>query len=475
LSDELYLPTLIAGEPRLPDGDVMRLEYDGVDVIVPAPTLADAERILATPRNVLTDLSIDDITAFFDKVSTAWADPNNQWRRRASEWVPRVTGYAPGFVETDLGFLAAALTRAKQYDFLETDLGDPSLLDEWNRTQAVWQRCVPRGLMVHVMVGNVPMASLFSIYRSLATKNVTAAKVPSRDVVTGLCFAQCVHEVGPDHPVTAALSTLHWESGSAVEEMLIDAADAVSVWGRAPTIDAIRRKVRYGTEVIDFGPKRSFGLVLDGVEDWERVGLRAALDAAAYDQEACFSLQEIYVPKDSVDDCVAGLRSGLETFESRVPRRNLGLDGDAHVQRARLEAQAEGWTVVADERTQWTIVVTDGVVALDDHPLGRMVYVHPYTSLDEVLGTMTRDVQTVGVEPWDRVWDVADQVVLAGADRVVPLGRMARFRPGFIHDGFHPMRRMVRWVVLERGLEQKYRFKAETQEQDEDRVLYARS
>jgi long-chain-fatty-acyl-CoA reductase len=473
-SSELRLPTVVAGEVCMPDRDVLRLSYDDVDVIVPAPSLEDGERVIASRRQDLSRMSIDDITAFFAKVGEAWSDPANHWRKIASTWVPRVTGYSPQFVEGDLTFLGNALKRAKQYDFLETDLGDPSLLDEWNRTQAVWQRCVPQGLITHIMVGNVPMASLFTLYRSLATKNVTVAKVPSRDVVSALCFALCIQDTDVDHPVAKALSALYWEAGSAFEDTLLAASDAVSVWGRAPAIEAVKQRVRSGVDVIEFGPKRSFGLILSDDGDWERTGLRAACDVMAYDQEACFSLQEIYVPSAHLDAALPALQHGLESFEQRSPRRGLGADGDAHIQRARLEAEAEGWNVLAADGTQWTIIATDGPVAIPEHPLGRVLYVHPYCGLDEVLALTSRDVQTVSVEPWDRVLTVADDLVLAGVDRVVPLGRMARFRPGFVHDGFHPMRRMVRWVTIERGLEQKYRFKTDTQDEDEARVLYGR-
>ena len=49
---------------------------------------------------------------------------------------------------------------------------------------------------------------------------------------------------------------------------------------------------------------------------------------------------------------------------------------------------------------------------------------------------------------------------MAGADRIVPIGRHSKLRPGFIHDGFHPLRRMVRWVAVERPMSYKYQFTA---------------
>lgn len=472
MTSRLALPTLVAGERRDIGDDVLRIEYEGgVEVALPAPQPSDAERIIETPRSDLARLSIDDITIFFEAVGRAWSDPTNEWRRRALEWVPRVTGYAPPFVEWDVNLLGLTLTRAKQYDFIESDLGDPSLLDDWNRTKAIWHRCLPKGLIAHVMVGNVPMASLFTIYRSLATKNATVAKLPSRDVVTALCFAQCIYDTDPEHPVTRALSVLYWEPDSEIEHAVLDAADVVSVWGRAPAVEAIKRRARYGTDVVEFGPKRSIAVVLPGVSDWSLAGAKAAYDVSSYDQEGCFSLQEVYVAANDVEPFVGALRAALETNQERFPRRSLPFDGDAHVQRARLEAEADGYEVISSEGTEWTIVVTDGPVVYDEHPLARFVYVHPFAAIEEVTALVDRDVQTVAVEPFSEVWTVADQLAHRGADRIVPLGRMARFRPGFIHDGFHPMRRMVRWTAVERGLEQKYRFMVHDPAEDEARIL----
>ncbi len=472
MTEEIALPVLIAGKRREPMDNVVRLSYDsGCELVLAAPTVDDALEVIATPRERLARLSIDDITIFFDRVGQAWADPENPWRQLALELVPRITGYAPAFVEWDVNLLATTLSRAKQYDFLEADLDDPSLLDDWNRTKAIWHRCLPKGLVAHVMVGNVPMASLFTLYRSLATKNVTVTKLPSRDVVTALCFAQCIFETDPDHPVTRALSTLYWEADSEFEDKILEAADVVSVWGRAPAVEAIKHRVKYGTDVIEFGPKRSFAMILPGVEDWKLTGYKAAYDVASYDQEGCFSLQEVYVTDDDVDPFVAALAEALITYQDRFPRRPLTIDAEAHIQRARLEAQADGYRVIASDDTTWTIVVTDGPVALEEHPLGRFIYVHPFATVDDVTRFIDRDVQTVAVEPWTDVWTIADSLALKGADRIVPLGRMARFRPGFIHDGFHPMRRMVRWVALERGLEQKYRFMTHSPEEDEARIL----
>ena len=323
--------------------------------------------------------------------------------------------------------------------------------------KAVRTRCWPKGLIAHIMVGNVPLASLFTLYRSLATKNVTVAKLPSRDLASGLCFANCIYETDAGHPVARALSTLYWEPGAPIEEAVIAASDVVSVWGQGSTVTSIKRRLPPGVELIEFGPKRSFALVLAGCADRDAVAMKVAFDVAAYDQEACFSVQEVYVEGDAAQFAHA-LGRWLERYEQIVPRRRLSTDGDAHVQRARLEASAEGWDVIAPQMTSWTVVVTGGPAPVEEHPLARCVYVHPIAGVADAIETIDRDVQTVSFAPWERLWEVADEITAAGADRIVQAGRMTRFRPGFTHDAMHPMRRMVRWVTVEREIDFKYRF-----------------
>jgi long-chain-fatty-acyl-CoA reductase len=461
LAENVELPVLIGGERVWPGGDALVVRYDDdLGLAVHRPTVDDVDAVVAgraTAAAALRELSVDDITIFFDRVRARWMDPDDPWRRQAIDLSARATGYDTAMIRSDVDYLGHTLERAKQYDFIETDLGDPALLDEWRPTKAVEMRCWPKGLIAHIMVGNVPLASLFTLYRSLATKNVTVAKVPSRDLASALCFANCIHDTDPSHPVTRALSALYWESGSTVEDMVLAEADAVSVWGQGSTVESIRARLRTGVDLIEFGPKRSLALVLDGAEDLDRIAMKVAFDVAAYDQEACFSVQEVVVEGDA-NRFADQLASWLARYQRVVPRRQLPADGDAHIQRARIEADSEGWRVIPGPGTEWTVVVTDRPQPVFDHPLSRFVFVHPATDAADALTRVDPNVQTVSLAPWERVRDVADALTAAGADRIVQVGRMTRFRPGFTHDAFHPMRRMVRWVTVERAIETKYRF-----------------
>lgn len=457
-----------AGEPeRFDTAAGGELHLPRVDLSMVQSALADAAERAAALRA----LPLDDITLFFDKVGRAWRSPSNPWRELVVDAGPSVTGYASAFVEWDANLIGFALMRAKQYDFLETDLDEPLMLDEWVPSKAVYRRYWPKGTISHVMVGNVPMASLFTLYRSLATKNLTIAKLPKRDPLTALAFANCIYDTDPEHPVAQALSVFYWSPASPVEEHVLRISDAVSVWGQARSVEAVKRAVPAGTDVIEFGPKRSVTLVWGDVEKPETVAVKMAYDVVSYEQEGCFSMQEAFVVGDP-STLVGALCDALASYADRFPTSVANIDHQAHVQRARLEADAYGWEVHSPDDSSWTVIVTDGPCQIDEHPLSRTLYVHPMDDWTQVLPYVDRNLQTVAVAPWSRYQDVADALSEAGADRVVQVGRMARFRPGFIHDGFYPMRRMVRLSSIERGLDYKYRFMSTSEEEDEQRIYF---
>ncbi|WP_308313981.1 acyl-CoA reductase [Streptomyces sp. GbtcB7] len=54
--------------------------------------------------------------------------------------------------------------------------------------------------------------------------------------------------------------------------------------------------------------------------------------------------------------------------------------------------------------------------------------------------------QSVGVSPETRKAEPRDALTCAGVRRVVSLGRAGGMPPGLSHDGFHPLRRLMRWV-----------------------------
>jgi long-chain-fatty-acyl-CoA reductase len=466
------LPIVVCGETREgPGNDGLSVQYEsGITVELPRVTAADVARIRAASNQDLHELSIDDITIFLAEVGKRWNNPDAPLRKQALQYSCDVTGYSPRMVGYDYFVVGAALTRPKMYDMLATELGDPYLLDEWRPYQAVYRHLQPRGKVLHVMVGNVPMAALFTMVRSILTKNVTIAKLPMRDLVTSLYFALTCLEVDPNHPVSRSLSVLYYEGGSSVEDQLIDAADVVCVWGQKIAVENVKRKLKCGQEFVEFGPKRGVHLLGKDTPDWDYAAMKTAYDVSIYDQEGCFCPQFAFVegnPQPFVDR----LRYWLDRHLERLPKGPESEDVQAHISRSRLEAKLNGYEVFTPGGTGWTVIVTSGPVAIHEHPLSRTLYVFPVENLTDCFPWITRDVQTAAVHPFSRALEIADRLTVHGVDRIVDIGRSGRPRPGFTHDGILPLTRFVRYISIERPLSFKYHFVADDPDID-DREIY---
>ena len=92
-----------------------------------------------------------------------------------------------------------------------------------------------------------------------------------------------------------------------------------------------------------------------------------------------------------------------------------------------------------------TVVRSDRLLPLADHPGGRMVLVLAVPDLEEALPALVgRDVSHVGIA------GVGDQVrnrlAALGVDNVLPLGEAEREYAGRPHDGMNVVDRLLRWV-----------------------------
>jgi long-chain-fatty-acyl-CoA reductase len=472
IPEVLELPIVVCGQLKFPSPENrIVLRYGtGLEVHLPAFEESDVEKMRRATNDELASMHIDDVALFMNDLGTLWLDDSFKFRRLAIDVARKTTRYEGPSIYYDLGLLSTALRRAKIYDMLETEIGDPYLLDEWIPRKTVYLHAEPRGKVVHVMVGNIPMAGLFSIVRSVLTKNVTIAKLPRRDLFTTLVFALSFVELNPDHPITKSLSVGYWDPGSAIEDEMLQMADVVCAWGEAESIEPIKRKIPYGTEFVEFGPKRSIHLIGADTPDYGYAAMKAAYDISIYDQAACFSPQETFLEGDPAE-YVEALRVWLDKSLIRIPKGALTEDEKANISAVRQEAKFRGWRVVAPDHSGWTIVVTDGPCEIEEHPLSRTMYIHPVGHLSEVLPFVNKHTQTVGVHPPARASELAGELARRGVARITEVGRAGRPRPGFAHDGMFPMNRLIRWVTIERGIQFKYKFWGLSPEED-DRLFY---
>ena len=88
----------------------------------------------------------------------------------------------------------------------------------------------------------MPLAAIFSVIRGIITKNITVAKLASRDPVSAIGFMHSLIEVNPQHPISRSLSAGYWERDDKVGDAIISIADTVCAWGGYGAIESIKRK-----------------------------------------------------------------------------------------------------------------------------------------------------------------------------------------------------------------------------------------
>jgi long-chain-fatty-acyl-CoA reductase len=449
------VPLILNGERIVPEDRpiVHHLNYDnGIRVRMPAlqpQDLAAVKERSSVAVRQLTQLTTDDLTLFLNAVGDRWLSGVSPARRFANRYAHEITGFPTGMMSADYETIGHFLVhRSHTWDTVLAEFGYERIFDEWIPRQMCYIRAFPRGLLVHCLVGNLPLAGLYSVIRGVITRNCNLLKVPSRDPVSVSSFVQAMLEIDPDHPVSRSVSVAYWSHEDPVGSDALNAADAVCVWGGGEAVEAVKKAVRADVPISVYGPRWS-GSVIDLTQcDPDEAALRLVEDVSFYDQEACFNSQRAFVCGD-LETFRKHLRRYFDLFSNRYPLLS-NRDSLAHRAATLLEARFLDFEV--DEGNDWAVVVEDQRdEAVVTHPLTRTLFIRPIQCLSEVAAHLNSDTQTVGVMPWRISEQYRDQWALAGANRIVELGWSRLPRQGFTHDGVYGLHSLIRLVSVERS------------------------
>ena len=244
---------------------------------------------------------------------------------------------------------------------------------------------------------------------------------------------------------------------------LIGSSDVVCAWGKGSSLKSIKEKVPYGTPYLEFGPKRSFSVLFSDQCDLDRAAVRVAHDVSLYDQEACLSMQRLFVIGPH-EEFIHRLREWLEWQAHALPKGGGNPDVESHLHRVVLEARYRGWRLIAG-RLGWRIIVCDPF-EVTEHPLSRTLFVHPIQAPEEVLPFIDEETQAISVYPYDHnVEKLGDLFCSRGVSKLCETGMSLYPREGWTHDGMHPLRHFVRLCYLDENM--SYAYKYEVKEMSE--------
>lgn len=403
------------------------------------------EQLLSVDRNQLAEIPQQEIISFLARCGALWRSDEYTRRRLFLRHLQDVMGYSEAMAQAEADLIGSLLTSHwRLRDTLGVELGSPHIMDRWISREDCDVRAFPRGLVTHLLPGNVPLSSVISLLRAVLTKNVSIAKVSGGDPVTALALALSFRDVDVDHPVTRSVSVVYWPKDDSLGAKAVGASDAVCVWGGESAIRWAQENAAPEAQRLVFGPKRSVAVVGRDA-DLAKAALGLAHDVCCYEQRACFSMHQVFV-EQPVEPFVAALHDALDRYDTILPPACHSADDLATAALERAAQEFLGSAVATTGR--WTTVV-GSPANVGTLPGVRTVFVHPVDGVADVVPWLDSGVQTVAFAPWRTVLALRDDMAGRGVTRFVELGLANFFRLGGTHDATQPLGGLVRLVATE--------------------------
>ncbi|MBP1153332.1 hypothetical protein ACVLD2_003549 [Paenibacillus sp. PvR052] len=428
-----------------------------------------AREISMRRRDYLSRLRTEQIVERLDLAVRKWLDPDYNLRRLAEAWLPVITGYDGGMIRLELKRFFRTFRRKELLRFLDEEFDASAVLDEFRpRKNGGMSRAYGPELLFHVFSGNVPGLPIWSLVMGILLKSANLGKTSSAEPLMAVLFAETLAEVDP--LLADCLAVLPWKGGNeALEQTVIDAAEAIVAYGSQETVEKLRSRVPGTKRFVSYGYKISFAMIGKEAltaDRYQETARRLAEDASIYDQQGCLAPHSVFVEEGgAVTPRQFGqlLASEMERYHEKKPRAVLSDEESMaiHAVRQRFEMmglRGEPIAVYASRTgTDWTVIY-HGQPGFEASPLNRTVHVFACESLESAADQIQpyRDyLQTVGlaVGP-DRLEPVAGLLGMYGATRICAVGEMSRTPSGWHHDGHLNLLDLVRWVDLERSVEQ---------------------
>lgn len=335
---------------------------------------------------------------------------------------------------------------------VRAELGDNPFA--WKKVdEGIEEREYPLGVIVHIGAGNTLGLSAFSVIEGLLTGNINILKLPENE--GGISSKLLLRLVEIEPRLKPYIYVLDVSSKNIdVISRLIEAANAVVVWGSDEAIGAIRRLAPPPLPIIEWGHRLSFAYFAKKENDEEDLqGL--AKDICMTDQLYCSSPQCVFYETDNsmeLDDFAARLAKHIEAAIEIYPSAARPLNVQAQITWAHELIRAEEILgekrLFSDGQRRYGVMV-DYKAELKASPLFCNIWVMP-VKREKLLGMLRTHkgyLQTAGLSCAGRDFEqLSDILYAAGINRVTTCGNMSVNYPGEPHDGIYALGRYVRRV-----------------------------
>lgn len=415
-------------------------------------TLDESDVDLIIGNRIENRLTLNQIVNFLYTVGQRWKSEEYSRRRTYIRDLKNYLGYSNEMAKLEANWIAMLLcSKSALYDIVQHDLGSLHIIDEWIPQGDCYVKALPKGKSVHLLAGNVPLSGVTSILRAILTKNECIIKTSAADPFTATALVSSFIDVHAEHPITRSMSVMYWshDEDISLPKKIMNHADVVVAWGGD---DAIKWAVEHSPHYVDilkFGPKKSL-TIIDDPEDIAAAATGIAHDICFYDQQACFSTQNIYYIGNGLNLFIDELEKQLNVYAKILPKGFQNFDEKAAFSLTEKECLFAGYQVRKGENQSW-IIIQSPLAVFGNQPLSRSVYIHQVSSLEDILPFINKNTtQTVSITPWESSFKYRDKLAQYGAERIVESGMNNIFRVGGSHDGMRPLQHLVNYVSQER-------------------------
>lgn len=434
---------------------------------LPSPVLVAevAAKVWAARKAYLARLPVAEIVEILDGVVAGWLAPDSPWLEAAGRRIAAATPYSQAMVRVGLTRLLRGCRKESLLVLLESELGDPRVLDASCPRPAAggFHRAAGPTLTTHIFSGNVPGLPAISLIHACLVKSASLGKPASEEPIFPAMFARSVAAADPK--LAASMAILHWPGGDpAIEQAAFAASEAVVAYGSDTSLESIRARVPPTVRFVGHGHRVSFAVIgrealdLEGKDD---LAERLAYDVSLFDQQGCVSAHLVYAERGGAippEAFAERLANAMAAFERGMPRGRLTVEEAAAIQQVRTEAE---FRELRDEPvrlyasrggTAWTVIYEDDP-AFVPSCLNRVVRVKALTDLGEIpslVRPFSRHLQTVGVAmSRERRERLADVLAPLGVCRICPIGEMPHPPLTWHHDGGFSLLPLLKWTAIE--------------------------
>jgi hypothetical protein len=467
--------------PKLGIEDNMEFTYEdiggGIELKKPVFTIEILDKIIEgikkARREYLLKVDIPTIIDVIGRVNNLWMDLMYKGRKIAREVLPTVTGFSVEMVES-WGFdhflsiikkenlpLFGKLIPNNFKKFTKLNEG---LVKAFGVPKVSHSNYNPE-VIGHICAGNILGIAAFEIVMDKLVDAATWVKVPSEEPVFGALYAKSIEEINPKLAYTIAV--LPFKSGdNDIKEFLFSKSDIVrATGGEQARRVLVQLAEKFKVPVAGHWHKFSFITIAREYlnEHAREIAELVSLDVCAWDQQGCFSPQEIYIEEGgriSPKEFARLLAEEMAITSRALPKGSKSgkmqvLDG--YYQYFKKEMMGQPVKIFPSATNEW-LVIYDGTTAnFEPSPLFRVIRVKPVKDIMQIpklVKPIGSFLQTIGIAiPNNRLIPFADAIGEVGATNIRTISSMTLQKAWEPWDGRFPLHELfehdnVRWVSI---------------------------